>query len=138
MKRITLLLLAVAGSLVYEPLNGCGPGFMSEDYRFWLLQPELAESRSLHSFYFTTDHIYETDDQELLEIGYQLNIAEWKVVVGNKVPEEAISTMLRALAELRVDGLKTTVPIHREILSHTAFAEAQIDTTFVERTWGKA
>ncbi|MBK9288759.1 MAG: hypothetical protein IPN38_14000 [Flavobacteriales bacterium] len=94
MKRITLLLLAVAGSLVYEPLNGCGPGFMSEDYRFWLLQPELAESRSLHSFYFTTDHIYETDDQELLEIGYQLNIAEWKVVVGNKVPEEAISTIL--------------------------------------------
>jgi acetyl-CoA carboxylase biotin carboxylase subunit len=46
--------------------------------------------------------------------------------------------MLRALDELRIEGVKTTVPIHKEILSHTAFAEAQIDTTFVERTWGKA
>jgi acetyl-CoA carboxylase biotin carboxylase subunit len=61
-----------------------------------------------------------------------------KLIVHQPTREEAISTMLRALAELRVDGLKTTVPIHREILSHTAFAEAQIDTTFVERTWGKA
>jgi acetyl-CoA carboxylase biotin carboxylase subunit len=61
-----------------------------------------------------------------------------KLIVHQPTREEAISTMLRALAELRVDGLKTTVPIHREILSHTAFAEAQIDTTFVERTWGKS
>lgn len=61
-----------------------------------------------------------------------------KLIVHQPTREQAISTMLRALAELRVDGLKTTVPIHREILSHTAFAEAQIDTTFVERTWGKA
>jgi acetyl-CoA carboxylase, biotin carboxylase subunit len=61
-----------------------------------------------------------------------------KLIVHQPTREEAIRTMLRALAELRVDGLKTTVPIHREILSHTAFAEAQIDTTFVERTWGKA
>ena len=94
MKRLSVLLVAVACSLVREPLNGCGPGFMSEDYRFWLLQPELAEARSLHSFYFTTDHLYETDDQELLDLGYQLNIAEWKEVVGNEVPEEAISTIL--------------------------------------------
>ncbi|MCC7501336.1 MAG: hypothetical protein IT229_02325, partial [Flavobacteriales bacterium] len=94
MKRIALLLLAVAGSLVYEPLNGCGPGFMSEDYRFWLLQPEIAEARSLHSFYFTTEHLSETDDQELQEIGHRLNLVEWKDVVGNEVPEEAISTIL--------------------------------------------
>ncbi|RIK79056.1 MAG: acetyl-CoA carboxylase biotin carboxylase subunit [Planctomycetota bacterium] len=61
-----------------------------------------------------------------------------KLIVHQPTREQAIRTMLRALAELRVDGLKTTVPIHREILTHTAFAEAQIDTTFVERTWGKA
>jgi hypothetical protein len=27
------------------------------------------------------------------------------------------------------------VPIHQEILSHSAFVEARIDTTFVERTF---
>ncbi len=61
-----------------------------------------------------------------------------KLIVHQPTREEAVRTMLRALEELRIDGLKTTVPIHREILSHTAFAEAQIDTTFVERTWGKS
>ena len=94
MKRLPILLLAVTGTLVHEPLNGCGPGFRSEDYRFWLLQPELAEARSLHSFYFTTDRLYGTDDQELLEVGYRLNLAEWKEVVGTDVLEEAISTIL--------------------------------------------
>ncbi|MEX2185740.1 MAG: acetyl-CoA carboxylase biotin carboxylase subunit [Pirellulales bacterium] len=61
-----------------------------------------------------------------------------KLIVHQPTRAEAVRTMLRALDELRVDGLKTTIPIHREILSHTAFAEAQIDTTFVERTWGKS
>ena len=29
--------------------------------------------------------------------------------------------MQRALAELRVEGIKTTVPLHQEILGHAAF-----------------
>jgi acetyl-CoA carboxylase biotin carboxylase subunit len=41
--------------------------------------------------------------------------------------------MLRALAELRVQGIKTTVPIHQEILRHSAFHEGRVDTTFIER-----
>jgi acetyl-CoA carboxylase biotin carboxylase subunit len=42
--------------------------------------------------------------------------------------------MQRALAELRIEGIKTTVPLHRAILAHAAFAEGRVDTTFVERT----
>ena len=42
--------------------------------------------------------------------------------------------MLRALDELRIEGIKTTVPLHREILRHAAFVEGRIDTTFVERS----
>ena len=38
------------------------------------------------------------------------------------------------LAELVVDGISTTIPIHQEILSHSAFAESRVDTSFVERT----
>jgi acetyl-CoA carboxylase biotin carboxylase subunit len=49
--------------------------------------------------------------------------------------KEAIACMQRALAELRVDGIATTAPLHRDILSHTAFVEGRIDTTFVERTF---
>lgn len=58
-----------------------------------------------------------------------------KLIVHQPTREEAIATMLRALAELQADGIKTTKPIHQEILSHTAFVEGRIDTTFVERTF---
>ena len=57
-----------------------------------------------------------------------------KLIVHQPTRAEAIACMLRALAELRVDGIKTTIPLHQEILSHSAFVEGRIDTTFVERT----
>jgi acetyl-CoA carboxylase biotin carboxylase subunit len=58
-----------------------------------------------------------------------------KLIVHQPTRREAIDCMSRALGELRVDGIKTTAPLHREILSHAAFHECRIDTTFVERTW---
>ncbi len=58
-----------------------------------------------------------------------------KLIVHQPTRREAIDCMLRALSELRVEGIQTTVPRHLEILSHSAFAEGRIDTTFVERTW---
>ncbi len=56
-----------------------------------------------------------------------------KLIVHQPTRDEAIRTMQRALAELRVDGIHTTTPLHQEILSHNAFVEGRIDTTFVER-----
>ena len=56
-----------------------------------------------------------------------------KLIVHQPTRREAIDTMTRALRELRIEGIKTTVPIHLEILHNTAFHDAQIDTTFVER-----
>jgi acetyl-CoA carboxylase biotin carboxylase subunit len=60
-----------------------------------------------------------------------------KLIVHQPTRGDAIGCMLRALGELRIEGIKTTAAIHREILSHTSFAEALVDTTFVERTWMK-
>jgi acetyl-CoA carboxylase biotin carboxylase subunit len=59
-----------------------------------------------------------------------------KLIVHQPTREQAVRTMLRALAEMRVDGIKTTIPLHQEILSHSAFMDGRIDTTFVERTFG--
>jgi acetyl-CoA carboxylase, biotin carboxylase subunit len=56
-----------------------------------------------------------------------------KLIVHQPTRGEAIDCMLRALSELRIEGIKTTIPLHREILSHAAFAEGRIDTTFIER-----
>lgn len=58
-----------------------------------------------------------------------------KLLVHQPTREEAIASMLRALAELKVDGIKTTIPLQEEILRHTAFAQAQIHTTWVEKTF---
>jgi acetyl-CoA carboxylase biotin carboxylase subunit len=58
-----------------------------------------------------------------------------KLIVHQPTRREAIDCMLRALRELRVDGIRTTAGLHQEILSHAAFHESRIDTTFVERTW---
>ncbi len=43
--------------------------------------------------------------------------------------------MQRALSELRIEGIKTTVPLQETILNHAAFIEHSVDTTFIERTW---
>ncbi len=57
-----------------------------------------------------------------------------KLIVHQPTRKMAIDCMLRALDELRIEGIKTTVPLHKAILSHGAFAEGRIDTTFVERS----
>ena len=56
-----------------------------------------------------------------------------KLIVHQPTRREAIDTMIRALKELGVHGIKTTVPLHLEVLANTAFHEAQVDTTVVER-----
>jgi acetyl-CoA carboxylase biotin carboxylase subunit len=58
-----------------------------------------------------------------------------KLIVHQATRDEAISCMLRALSELRIEGIKTTIPRQLDILSHPAFAEHSVDTTFIERTW---
>ncbi|MGC4004563.1 MAG: acetyl-CoA carboxylase biotin carboxylase subunit [Pirellulales bacterium] len=56
-----------------------------------------------------------------------------KLIVHQPTRKVAISTMLRALRELKIEGIATTIPIHQTILSNSAFAEGTIDTKFVER-----
>jgi acetyl-CoA carboxylase biotin carboxylase subunit len=58
-----------------------------------------------------------------------------KLIVHQPTRAEAIAGMRRALAELRIEGVKTTVPLDGQILDHPAFIEARVDTTFIERTW---
>jgi acetyl-CoA carboxylase biotin carboxylase subunit len=58
-----------------------------------------------------------------------------KLIVHQRTREETIACMMRALDELRVDGIRTTADLQREIINHSAFAAGRVDTTFVERTW---
>jgi acetyl-CoA carboxylase biotin carboxylase subunit len=60
-----------------------------------------------------------------------------KLLVHQPTRLEALAAMRRALAEFVVEGIHTTIPLHREIFSHSAFIDGQVDTTFIERNWQK-
>jgi acetyl-CoA carboxylase biotin carboxylase subunit len=58
-----------------------------------------------------------------------------KLLVHQPTRAEALAVMRRALREFVVEGIHTTIPIHRKIFEHAAFIAGKVDTTFIERTW---
>jgi acetyl-CoA carboxylase biotin carboxylase subunit len=58
-----------------------------------------------------------------------------KLIVHQPTRALALAAMRRALGEFVVEGVKTTIPLHREIFNHSAFIDGQVDTTFIERNW---
>jgi len=55
-----------------------------------------------------------------------------KVIVLGNTREEAIARMVRALHELDIDGVKTTIPLHMRILASPEFKAGRISTRFLE------
>jgi acetyl-CoA carboxylase biotin carboxylase subunit len=61
-----------------------------------------------------------------------------KLIVHQPTRALALAVMRRALAEFAVEGIHTTLPLHRELFNHSAFIEGQVDTTFIERNWQRS
>jgi len=59
-----------------------------------------------------------------------------KVITHGRNRQEAIRIMLRALEEMIVDPIKTTIPFHRKVLNDPAFVEGKYYTDFVEQMTG--
>ena len=60
-----------------------------------------------------------------------------KLVVRGKDRDEAISRMSRALGMFIVEGVYTTIPLHRKILADPEFRAGHTDTTFIERFFAR-
>jgi acetyl-CoA carboxylase biotin carboxylase subunit len=56
-----------------------------------------------------------------------------KLIVHAPSRSEALAVMRRALDELVIEGIQTTIPLHRRIFRHPDFIEGRVDTTWVER-----
>jgi acetyl-CoA carboxylase biotin carboxylase subunit len=56
-----------------------------------------------------------------------------KLIVHKPTRPEAIACVKRCLDEFVVDGIKTTIPLLKRILNHTAFVEGKMYTTFIEQ-----
>jgi acetyl-CoA carboxylase, biotin carboxylase subunit len=56
-----------------------------------------------------------------------------KLIVHRPTRALAIAVMKRALWEYHVSPIKTTIPLHLQIMDHQSFASGDVDTGFVER-----
>ncbi len=58
-----------------------------------------------------------------------------KLIVHQPTRAKAIACMIRALDELRIEGIATTASFHKQVLQHAEFVEGRVDTSFVERVF---
>jgi acetyl-CoA carboxylase biotin carboxylase subunit len=56
-----------------------------------------------------------------------------KLITHGKDREEAIARMSRALEMFVIEGIYTTIPLHRKIMQHPDFRAGDFDTKFMER-----
>lgn len=56
-----------------------------------------------------------------------------KLIVLGTTREEAIARMLRALDEFIIEGVKTTLPIFKQIFREKKFIESDFDTNYIEK-----
>ena len=56
-----------------------------------------------------------------------------KLITHGRDRQESIARMRRALNEFVIEGIKTTLPLHRRIIDDQDFQKGQVSTTFLER-----
>ncbi len=59
-----------------------------------------------------------------------------KLIVKGRDRAEAIGRMKRALEMFVIEGIKTSIPLHRKILADPDFAAGKFDTQFIEKLLG--
>lgn len=94
-------------------------------------RPSPGKITSLHfpsGFGIRVDsHIYE---DYVIPPYYDSLIA--KLIVKGKTREEAITKMYGALDEFVVEGVKTTIPFHKQLMLNERFRSGNFDTKFIE------
>ena len=56
-----------------------------------------------------------------------------KLIVWGPTRRAAREGMIKALESFRIEGVKTTIPVHLRIMTHKDFAAGNYDTGFIER-----
>ena len=55
-----------------------------------------------------------------------------KIIAVARTREEAINTMSRSLSEYVIEGVKTTIPFHQQLMKNEAFCAGNFNTKFLE------
>jgi len=56
-----------------------------------------------------------------------------KLITWGRTREEAVARMERALGELIIEGIKTTIPFHQRVMRDPCFRQGGMNTDYVER-----
>ncbi len=56
-----------------------------------------------------------------------------KLITYGRNRDESLATMLRALDEFVIEGIRTSIPLHRRIFNDAEFQKGRISTNFLER-----
>jgi acetyl-CoA carboxylase biotin carboxylase subunit len=54
-----------------------------------------------------------------------------KLITTAQTRDEAISKMKRALDEFVIEGIKTTIPFHRQLMDHPDYVKGNYTTAFM-------
>jgi len=60
-----------------------------------------------------------------------------KLITRAATRDECIDRMTRALDEFVIEGIKTTIPFHQEVMRSDQFRAGNFGTGFVESFWKK-
>ena len=55
-----------------------------------------------------------------------------KLITTSQTRDEAINKMKRALDEFVIEGIKTTIPFHRQLMNHPDYVAGNYTTKFME------
>lgn len=55
-----------------------------------------------------------------------------KIIAVARTRDEAINTMSRALSEYVIEGVKTTIPFHQQLMKNEDFRKGNFTTKFMD------
>jgi acetyl-CoA carboxylase biotin carboxylase subunit len=58
-----------------------------------------------------------------------------KLIVSAPTRPEAIARMYRALDEFIIEGIKTTIPYHKQLLKDPNFINGNFNTSYLEKSF---
>jgi len=137
--------------LVEEQIRMAAGGRLRADLRFWKMRGHAIECRinaedpshdfrpcpgTITSFHVPGGFGVRVDThayaQYVIPPNYDSLIA--KLIVHGTTREEAMTRMQRALDEFVVEGIATTIPLHKKILKEENFRAGRFNTKYIEQT----
>lgn len=95
LNRYIIILSSIVCLLAPKKIaRACGFYVYPGEYRFWLLQPDLTNTRDLSPFFFATSYLYYGAYEQLKNESVPVNIDEWYEYCNHSVAKKDIDSLL--------------------------------------------